>query len=224
LGALLFDVEGTITSLAFVKEELFPYARRALPEFLQANADRPGVNAIVYRLSQELKLSPADLDSISATLVGWIDEDRKHPELKELEGMIWEEGYRAGAYQGHLYPDVIPFWKRAKAAGCRLAIYSSGSVHAQRLLLQSSAEGDVSHFIDCHFATQVGPKSESDSYHRIASGLELPPPEIEFYSDSVAELDAARTAGFRTCRTVRPGVPPVQHTHREIEDFAHDLP
>jgi len=135
-SALLFDVEGTITSLAFVKDELFPHARRALPQFLPANAARPAVSAIVYRLAQELKSSPADLDGISAALVRWIDEDRKHPELKELQGMIWEEGYEIGAFRGHLYPDVVPFWERTRAAGERIAIYSSGSEHAQRLLLQ----------------------------------------------------------------------------------------
>src|SRR3954454_24975484 len=101
-----------------------------------ANADRPAVSAIVYRLAQELKSSPADLDGISAALVRWIDEDRKHPELKELQGMIWEEGYEIGAFRGHLYPDVVPFWERTRAAGERIAIYSSGSEHAQRLMLQ----------------------------------------------------------------------------------------
>jgi enolase-phosphatase E1 len=223
-SALLFDVEGTITSLAFVKDELFPYARRALPQYLEAHGNQPAVSAILYRLAQELKLRPDDVPGISATLVRWIGEDRKHPELKALEGMIWEAGYRTGAFRGHLYLDVIPFWERARAAGQRLAIYSSGSVQAQRLLLQCSVAGDVSSLIDSHFDTQVGPKSEVASYQRIAAALALPPEQIEFYSDSVAELDAARAAGFLTCRTVRPGVPRVDHSHREIEDFAHDLP
>jgi enolase-phosphatase E1 len=217
--ALLFDIEGTITSLAFVKDELFPYARNALTGYLYANADRPHVQAILYRLARELSTPTSDLEGISATLLQWIDEDRKHPELKELQGLIWEEGYRDSAFRGHLYPDVVPFWQRARAAGMLLAIYSSGSIQAQRLLLEHSIAGDVSGLIECYFDTGVGAKGDAASYGRIAAELVIAPSDICFFSDAIAELDAARAAGYTTYRVTRPGVPPAQHTHREIADF-----
>jgi enolase-phosphatase E1 len=219
MRALLFDIEGTITSLAFVKDELFPYAREALPGYLTTHADRPDVQAILYRLARELGIPSTDLARVASTLQEWIDQDRKHPDLKELQGLIWEAGYREGAYRGHLYPDVIPFWEDARAAGLQVAIYSSGSVQAQRLLLQYSVAGDVAHLVDDHFDTRVGAKGDAASYQRIAETLMAPAKEITFFSDAVAELDAARDAGLATCRVVRPGVPAAQHDHREIADF-----
>jgi enolase-phosphatase E1 len=217
--ALLFDIEGTITSLAFVTDELFPHARRTLAEYLYANADRPQVQAILYRLARELRTPMSDLEGISATLGRWIDEDRKHPELKELQGLVWEDGYRSGAFRGHLYPDVVPFWERARAAGLALAIYSSGSVRAQRLLLECSVAGDVSPLIDHYFDTRVGAKGDIASYQHISTELAIPAGDICFYSDAVPELDAARAAGCATCRVLRPGVSPAQHDHHEIADF-----
>ncbi len=219
MRAFLFDIEGTITSLAFVKDELFPYAREALPDYVMGHADRPEVQAILYRVARELGTVVTDLPGIAATLQQWIDEDRKHPDLKELQGLIWEAGYREGAYRGHLYPDVIPFWERARAAGVQLAIYSSGSVQAQRLLLEHSVAGNVSHLIDDHFDTRVGAKGEAASYQRIAETLMVAPRDILFFSDAVAELDAARASGFATTRVVRPGVPPAVHSHQEISSF-----
>jgi enolase-phosphatase E1 len=149
-----------------------------------------------------------------------MDEDRKQPALKELQGLVWEEGYRSGAFRGHLYPDVVPFWELVRAAGMQLAIYSSGSVQAQRLLLEHSVAGDVSGLIDHHFDTRVGAKGDVASYQAIALELAIAPGDILFFSDTVAELDAARAAGCSTCRVVRPGVPPAQHAHRESSDFA----
>jgi enolase-phosphatase E1 len=216
--ALLFDVEGTTTSLAFVKDELYPYAWRVLPVFLRRHAPRPEVAIILGRLAQELRTD--DVDSISQALRTWIDEDRKDPDLKELEGIIWQDGYHTGAFRGHLYDDVLPFWKAAKDRGLVLAVYSSGSVQAQRLLLQHSNYGDVAPLIDHHFDTGVGPKTHVASYERIAIEMALEPGEIRFFSDSVTELDAASAAGFQTCRTLRPGVPPADHGHAEIRDFA----
>jgi len=217
--ALLFDIEGTITSLNFVKDELFPYAREALPGFLLGHTDRPEIQAILYRLSRDIGLPISDLEGIAATLQQWIDEDRKHPDLKELQGLIWEAGYRDGAYRGHLYPDVVPFWERARAARLQVAIYSSGSVRAQRLLLEHSVAGDVSGLVDDHFDARVGSKADSASYQRIAETLMVRPGQILFFSDVVAELDAARRSGLETYRVVRPGVPAAPHDHREITDF-----
>ncbi|MEA2640679.1 MAG: enolase-phosphatase [Chloroflexota bacterium] len=220
----LFDIEGTITSLAFVKDELYPYARRAIPAYLSEHAADPEVRPILDRLAGELGVGDTDVAAIGATLQRWIDEDRKHPELKELQGMVWAAGYRDGAHHGHLYADVVPYWERARAAGLRLAIYSSGSVQAQQLLLEHSTAGDVSYLVEQHFDTRVGAKTEAASYERIAAAMAVAPTEIRFYSDVVAELDAANAVGVDTCRLLRPGVPRVAHRHREIEDFAGEHP
>lgn len=45
--ALLLDIEGTTTPISFVYQVLFPYAAKALPGFLAANAGRDEVAAAV---------------------------------------------------------------------------------------------------------------------------------------------------------------------------------
>ena len=42
------------------------------------------------------------------TLLGWMDRDEKITALKTIQGMIWEEGYRAGTLKSVIYPDVAP--------------------------------------------------------------------------------------------------------------------
>jgi enolase-phosphatase E1 len=154
------------------------------------------------------------------TLQRWIDEDRKHGDLEELQGMIWQEGFERGAFLGHLYPDVVPFWRRARDAGLHLAIYSSGSVLAQRLLLTYSVEGDISALVERNYDTRIGAKSDPASYERITADLCVGAGDVRFYSDAVSELDAAREAGMQTCRLLRPDVPRAVHAHREIADFS----
>lgn len=60
--------------------------------------------------------------------------DVKVAYLKDLQGYLWENGYKTGAYSTPLFRDVIPKLEQWNDAGLVLAIYSSGSVFAQKLL------------------------------------------------------------------------------------------
>ena len=136
--------------------------------------------------------------------VHWLmDRDRKSTGLKSLQGKIWEEGYRSGDLKGEVYPDVLPAMERWRKQGIDVAIFSSGSVQAQRSLFRNSVAGDLTRFIRAYFDTTTGPKTELESYVRIAAALERSLSEILFVSDVVAELDAARAAGMRTALCVR---------------------
>jgi enolase-phosphatase E1 len=55
--------------------------------------------------------------------------------------LSWEEGYRTGAYSTPLFADVAPKLKQWKSEGKFLAIYSSGSVFAQKLLMEHIDQG-----------------------------------------------------------------------------------
>jgi enolase-phosphatase E1 len=145
-----------------------------------------------------------DDDCIVAVLQDWIREDRKHPALKALQGMLWKDGYERGDYRGHVYPDAVDALRRWHADGIPLHVYSSGSVDAQKLLFAHSEAGDLSGLFAGHFDTAVGGKREVGSYLRIAQELGLPPAEILFLSDVVEELDAARLAGMQTMLLDRP--------------------
>jgi enolase-phosphatase E1 len=198
-AAIITDIEGTTTPVAFVHDVLFPYARARLPAFLRDHEARPDV---ARELAEIARLVPG-ADPLRA-LNGWMDGDAKIGPLKALQGMIWQEGYADGALQGALYADVAPVLRRWHSAGVRLFVYSSGSVAAQKLLFRHSVAGDLEGLFSGFFDTGVGGKREAGSYAAIARALGLPAGEIMFLSDVTQELDAAAAAGLRRCQLVRP--------------------
>lgn len=217
--AALLDIEGTIADIAFVKYVLFPYARRALPGFIQAHADEPEVAAQLSAAADLAGVSQDDREAIVEALVGWIDADRKATPLKTLQGMVWRAGYTHGDFTGHLYPDAFDWMKRAHEHGVPLSVYSSGSIAAQKLYFSHSDYGDILDWFDDFFDTTTGPKKESASYAAIAASMERSPDAVVFFSDVEAELDAAAEAGMKTVQIVRSGTDPSSR-HRRHPDFS----
>jgi enolase-phosphatase E1 len=192
--AILLDIEGTTSSIAFVAEVLFPYARERLPAYVAAH--REEVAPILAEV-------PGD-DPV-ATLIEWIDEDRKATPLKTLQGMIWAEGYADGNLKGHVYPDTPEALARWQAKGVPVYIYSSGSVQAQKLIFGHSVAGDLTPMLSGYFDTQVGGKREMESYVRIAQSIDLAPEQILFVSDIYEEILAAQAAGLQALLIDRAG-------------------
>jgi len=184
--AILLDIEGTTTSIAYVADILFPYARARIPAWVPAHRDE-----IAATLST---MPPGDP---VATLLAWMDVDAKETALKHIQGRIWREGYEAGELKAHVYPDTPEALKRWTEAGIRVCIYSSGSIEAQKLIFGHSEAGDLTRYLSGYFDTTTGPKREGDSYARIATALKLDPADILFVSDVAAETDAAKSAGLR---------------------------
>lgn len=194
---ILTDIEGTTSSISFVKNVLFPYARQALPRFVAEHGQEPEVRRWLDAVATEI--GGACQDSLVAeTLQGWIDQDRKHTALKALQGLVWDAGYRQGDYTAHFYPEVAAVLKGWNAAGLPLYVYSSGSVPAQKLFFGFSDAGDLSPLVSGWFDTEIGGKREADSYRRIVAAIGVPASEVLFLSDVVEELDAAREAGLQT--------------------------
>jgi enolase-phosphatase E1 len=210
---ILLDIEGTTTPIAFVTDTLCPYARVHLPAYLEQQSGTSDCRRVVSQLRVEYDTDravgqPVPVWSPSAYLEWLMDRDRKSPALKELQGRVWQEGYRNGTLVGQVYEDVPPALARWRAAGVPVGIYSSGSVLAQQWLFRRSNAGDLTPFLSWHFDTAVGAKRDAVSYARIARDVSMPPDELTFVSDVAAELDAARAAGMRTALIVRPGNPP----------------
>lgn len=198
-ACILTDIEGTTTAIAFVKDQLFPFAAAALDEFLAAHASEPAVAAI---LAEATALAPGEAPA--AALRRWMAEDAKVTPLKTLQGLIWRQGYATGAIKGHLWPDVAACLHAWHRAGIGLAVYSSGSEEAQRLLFRHSLAGNLEALFQGFFDTRIGTKRESASYRAIAQALDLAPERILFLSDVAEELDAALAAGMMTSQLVRP--------------------
>jgi enolase-phosphatase E1 len=202
-SAVVTDVEGTTSSLSIVKDVLLPYSRTKLRDFIARRRDLPEVRAALEETKKLGKIPGATEAQAVDLLERWIDEDRKITPLKALQGLVWEEGYRAGALVAHVYPDVVPMLRKAKDCGVRLYVYSSGSVRAQHLFFEHTGQGDVRALFDGYFDTTTGSKHSPDSYRAIARSVGLPPSGIVFLSDARAELDAALAAGFRAVGVVR---------------------
>ncbi len=222
---VLTDIEGTTSSISFVKDVLFPYARRALPGFVREHGQQPQVRQWLDAVASECGGICTDA-VIVETLQGWIDEDRKHTALKALQGMIWEAGYRDADFTAHIYPDAAPALRRWHADGRALYVYSSGSVPAQKLFFGHSDAGDLRALFSGWFDTEIGGKREQPSYARIAEAIGVAPAQIVFLSDVVAELDAARAAGLDTVLIDRrddypqPRQGEASNGHRRAESFA----
>jgi enolase-phosphatase E1 len=218
IRAILTDVEGTTTSVSFVLEVLFPYARARLADFVAARGAEPAVRAQLAAVAQAVG-EPLDDTGAVTTLRRWIDEDRKATPLKALQGMIWEDGYCRGDFAGHVYEDAARNLAAWKAAGLDLYVYSSGSEQAQRLLFGHSDYGDLTPLFTGYFDTRVGGKREADSYRAIAARIGRPPAQFLFLSDIREELDAARAAGMGTAWLVRGATPDPAAAHPQAADF-----
>jgi enolase-phosphatase E1 len=227
--AILLDIEGTTTSIAFVYDVLFPFARARLRRYLaesSGEAHRDAVREALTLLRAEWTADTAGRhavpawsdeipESASAYLEWLMDHDVKSPALKRLQGLIWEGGYRSGELKGQVFPDVPPAFARWRDAQVTLAIYSSGSVLAQRLLFGATEQGDLTAFITAFFDTGVGAKRWPDSYRRISAELNRAAHEVLFVSDTPAELDAARAAGCQVLLAERPGNKAVAYAEAE---------
>jgi enolase-phosphatase E1 len=220
IRAIVTDIEGTTSSIDFVRDVLFPYARKRLPAFVETHADRPEVQHWLHEAAKEAGIIEASRQEIIELLLGWIDQDRKSTALKALQGMIWKEGYEAGDYRAHVYPEVSARLHAWRADGLHLYVYSSGSVPAQRLFFRYSDAGDLTPLFAGYFDTETGPKRESASYAKIAEAIGERPEHVLFLSDIVEELDAARAAGMQTGWLLRAPLPvPAEPRHPAYPDF-----
>ncbi|MEZ5461712.1 acireductone synthase [Dokdonella sp.] len=210
IRAILTDIEGTTSSISFVKDVLFPYSRERLPAFVVTHGDKAEVQHWLHEAAREAGLVSASEQEMIDLLISWIDSDRKSTALKALQGMIWKDGYRDSDFRAHIYEDAARRMHAWHAMGLPLYIYSSGSVPAQKLLFANTGSGDLTPIISGYFDTETGAKRESASYARIAESIGMPADEILFLSDIVEELDAARAAGMRTTLLARDaeGCPP----------------
>jgi enolase-phosphatase E1 len=196
IKAILTDIEGTTSSLSYVKEVMFPYSKERLRGFLSEHWHEERIQKIIKGLKEKLKM-PVDLELAVKTFEEWIDRDLKEGLLKELQGHIWEEGFLKGELKGHIYPDAYEKLKEWKERGYRLFVYSSGSVKAQKLFFGHTEYGDLTSLFEGFFDTSVGGKKEAASYLRIARQMGLEPQEVLFLSDVEEELVASYSAGMK---------------------------
>jgi enolase-phosphatase E1 len=224
IKTILVDIEGTTSSINFVHEVLFPYAKEKLKSFIIDNFDRSEVKELMMDVLETVGVEAKEKDQIIRQsckyLSEWINEDKKIRVLKELQGLIWEDGYKDGAFHGHIYEDAYKNLSVWKEQGYELFVYSSGSVKAQKLLFGHTQYGDLNNLFSGNFDTTIGAKRDEQSYIRIAKTIKKPCQEILFLSDNNEELIAAQKAGMEVIKLARPEDKiPASDMFTSVQDF-----
>jgi enolase-phosphatase E1 len=226
ISHLLLDIEGTTCPVSFVADHLFPYASAQLGNYLNNHRQEAVVQELLEQVLQAWRQDPSEearrllfshggpnkvdrneLPALVDYLQMQIRNDRKLTPLKELQGMIWTQGYGDGDLQAPLFEDVPEALRRWHRQGLVLAVYSSGSVSAQKLLYGHTSVGDLSSLISHWFDTRIGAKTEAKSYAAVAAAMDCDPASVLFISDRLAELEAASAEGMAVLFSDRPGNP-----------------
>ncbi|KAG5356075.1 Enolase-phosphatase E1 [Yarrowia sp. B02] len=206
--ATLLDIEGTVCSISFVHDILFPYALEKLPQLLKnetfpISGNKTELTPYLESFPEEYKQSAKGLED---HVIDLTEKNVKAPYLKALQGYIWKSGYESGEIKAPLYPDAVAYMKRVVDEGKKVFIYSSGSVAAQKLLFGYSSAGDLNPLISGYFDTvNAGPKMEAASYTKILEAINFEADKVLFLSDNVREIEAAKKAGLRAYVAERPG-------------------
>ena len=220
IRGILLDIEGTTSSISFVYDEMFPFVRRTIEEFLENNWSQDAVQECLPLLATDLGHSSVDAwlgekneveqkKLVRDGVIGLMDADVKATGLKQLQGMIWKDGFQSGELVAHVYDDVAPAIQTWNEQGIDVRIYSSGSIAAQKLFFGHSVAGDLLPCFKGHYDTTTGPKQEPASYEKIAADFGIRADNILFVSDVAEELIAAGAAGMQVLLSIRRGNKPV---------------
>jgi enolase-phosphatase E1 len=219
IEAIVTDIEGTTSSIEFVHKVLFPYSVKIIPEFIRDREKEPEIATIITAIKQESNQPDANIDEVIATLMAWIKQDKKITALKALQGIVWEYGFRNNEFKGDLYEDAYRNLQKWHQQGIKLYVFSSGSIKAQKLLFGNNQYGDLTYLFRDYFDTNIGNKKEIVAYQNIATAIKTNPENILFLSDVVAELDAAKAAGYNTILVVRDELPLNSDRHIITNNF-----
>lgn len=218
ITSIITDIEGTTTSIRFVYDVLFPYARQHLGDFVRQHESDPPVTECLNEVRQAVGVQ-LDTKGVISQLEDWMQEDKKVTPLKTLQGLVWEAGYRNGDFKGHLYPDAYNQLQLWHKHGISLSVYSSGSVKAQQLLFAHTEYGDLQYLFDAFYDTSIGAKTEPSSYQAIIKKTGKDPDTVLFLSDVEKELQAADKAGMKVCWLMREGDLDAAAAYCQVRDF-----
>ena len=219
IQAIVTDIEGTTSSISFVKDVLFPYAKKYLAQYVNKNSHKQEVKEQLHQVAKDCHIPSSDTAQIIKQLLNWIESDTKATPLKTLQGMIWQQGYENNDYQAHMYDDAVSLLNQWSQKDIPLFVYSSGSVLAQKLFFKYSCAGNLLPLFKDHFDTHIGHKQDQQSYEAIQKKLAMPAKEILFLSDIIEELEAAKKAGFQTCHVIRGNAALASQAHPCVSSF-----
>jgi enolase-phosphatase E1 len=218
---ILMDIEGTTSSISFVKDVLFPYFLLNIDDINKLS----NIKEVKYAFGEVLRIVKREenrdittSEEVILELKKWSVQDLKITPLKTLQGILWQKGYQNGELLGHVYDDVPVMLENWNFLGKKMGIFSSGSVNAQKLLFSHSVKGNLSIYFSNYFDTNIGSKRDSDTYSLITKILALPSNRILFLSDVIEELAAAEKVGMKTIQIKREGN--MEDWKQSVADFS----
>jgi len=226
-------------SSEFCQRVLFPFAKQELSYYIKQYWNDNTHNKPIQEAKKEFlddqstesmrikkQLSQGEIQEIDGLiqyLKHLISIDKKSTALKDLQGKIWEYGYNNGELKSVLFPETAECLRQWHEQGLTLSVYSSGSIHAQKLLYRHSTEGNLESLFSHWFDTHTGPKKSTESYTKITQHLNSSPNSIWFVSDNGVECDAARAAGMHTLFSLRNGNPDRDPKHHKIIESLREV-
>lgn len=220
----MLDIEGTTTSIRFIKDTIFPYIKRNLARYLRERWHSDEVIATLARLIRQEERDQKDglqppkiwklvetndfnrvIDSIVSNVVWQMDSKRHNTALKQIQILVWVYGYENNELKGHVYEDVGVAFRRWRAMGIRLFVYSTGMAVAQQLLFANSTQGNLLNLIENYFDLMAGPKVNPASFKKIANNyMNVGTNQVLFLTDAMEEGRAAKEAGCQVLLVQRP--------------------
>ncbi|TKR88755.1 hypothetical protein L596_012952 [Steinernema carpocapsae] len=110
--ALVLDIEGTTSSISFVKDELFPYVYRNVESYLREKGTEETFAPLVALANSEAEVDANvgkieaeearenKVEKLTKNIKMWIDKDKKFTAMKQLQGQMWKDAYEQNLIKG----------------------------------------------------------------------------------------------------------------------------
>ena len=193
--AILTDVEGTITSPSFTRDEVIPYVSANITDYVWDN--EPDILNHLNAVRKEENNPDLTTGELIEVLLRYIDEGEEPSSLQALQTIILQEGYETKRIQSQVYEDALRALKRWHEQDILVYVYSSLSEAEQHLLLAHTQVGDINSSFDRLFDIKIGTKKETETYNKIAASIGIPTFDILFLTDNIEDAVTASNTGMK---------------------------
>ncbi|GFQ68287.1 enolase-phosphatase E1 [Trichonephila clavata] len=144
--AIILDIEGTMTSIDFIRENVFPYAESHLEDFIMNNWEEvKEIGLLLQQQSGDSKGNSEDLiplpqvpttenideiQNFQRALVFYVKQrmnaNRNDPAMKKIQGLVLRNAFRSGDIIAEIYPDTVKALETWSLENKQVFTYSTG--------------------------------------------------------------------------------------------------
>lgn len=201
------DIEGTTSSISFVRETLSQYSKDNLINFLECEFSNKANNEIQEALKE---ISKIGLDERLYTgafnqeialrvLLHLINNNNEAKGLKTIQHFQWKAAYQSKKLVGHVYPDVPECLQEWKEQKIKLGLCSSDSTSKNHLLFSHTKYGNLQELFDFNF--EIIDSSRESIQKDVGYSVD----KILFLSTNPSRLESAKKLGLNVIQVTRNG-------------------